>query len=151
MNSHHRHLLDLPNEILFLIFKKLDNIDVLYSLLDINNQQLDILAQQQIFSTILNLVSKSETNDQICSIPNSMLDRFCVSILPRVHQNIKSLTVVPSSIEDVLRVGDYPNLTELKLVNFNKEALSRHFISKIFISGDLLIEDCSGKCRDGQI
>ena len=137
MNSHQRHLLDLPNEILFLIFKKLDNIDVLYSLLDINNQRLDILAQQQIFSTILNFVSTSETNDDICSIPNSMLDRFCVSILPRIHENVKSLTVEPISMEDVLRAGDYPNLTELKLVNVNKEVLSRHFISKIFISGDL--------------
>ena len=33
-------LFDLPNEILFLILKKLDNTDVLYSLLGINNLRL---------------------------------------------------------------------------------------------------------------
>ena len=140
MNSHDRDLLDLPNEILFLLLKKLDNINVLYSLLGIDNQRLDILAQGQIFSTILNFVSTSETNDEICSIPNSMLDRFCVSILPRVHENAKSLTVEPISMEDVLRAGDYPNLTELKVFNFTKEFVSRHLISKILMCSDLLID-----------
>ena len=141
MSSHHRHLhlLDLPNEILFLIFKKLDNVDVLYSLLDINNQRLDILAHQQIFSTILNFVSTSDINDDISSIPNSMLDRFCVSILPRVHENVKSLIIEPMSMERILCAGAYPNLTELKVFNFNKEFVSRHLISKILMCNDLLI------------
>ena len=136
MMSHHRHFLDLPNEILLLILKKLDNIDVLYSLLGINNQRLDILAQEQIFSTILNFVSTSETNDDICSISDAMLDRFCLSILPRVHENVKFLTVEGMSMEDILLAGDYPNLTELKLLNFNKEIVSRHFTSKSFTSND---------------
>jgi hypothetical protein len=41
MNQHNVHLLDLPNEILFLILRKLENVDVFYSLMDINNQRLD--------------------------------------------------------------------------------------------------------------
>ena len=133
MNSYHAHILDLPNEILFLILKRLDNNDVLYSLLDIANQRLDVLAQEQIFSTILNLVSTSETNDEIRSIPDSMLERFCVSILPRVHENVQSLTVEPISMECVFHAGAYPNLTELKIVNFNEEIALRHFRSKMFV------------------
>ena len=140
MNSHDRHILDLPNEVLFLILKKLDNIDVLYSFLGINNQRLDILAQEQIFSTILNFVSASETNDETCSMSHSMLDRFCVSILPRVHENVKSLTVEPMSMECILRAGDYSNLTEMKVFNFNKEFVSCHFRSKILMCNNLLID-----------
>ena len=81
MNQHHVHFLDLPNEILFLIFKQLDNIDVLYSLLGINNQRLDIIAQEQIFSNSLNLVPISQSSDEISSISGLIFDRFCNSIL----------------------------------------------------------------------
>ncbi|CAF3934677.1 unnamed protein product, partial [Rotaria sp. Silwood1] len=104
MNEHNVHLLALPNEILLLTLKKLDNIDVLYSLLGINNQRLDIIAQHQIFN------------------------RFCVDILPRVHQNVKSLIVEFGSLECILRAGNYPNLTELQLFNFNKAVISRCFM-----------------------
>ncbi|CAF2145552.1 unnamed protein product [Rotaria magnacalcarata] len=128
MNEHNVHLLALPNEILFLILKKLDNIDVLYSLLGINNQRLDIIAQQQIFSNILNFVSSSQSTDEHSSIPVSILDRFCVDILPRVHQNVISLIVEFGSLECILRVGNYPNLTELQLFNFNKAVISRCFM-----------------------
>ncbi|CAF1202954.1 unnamed protein product [Rotaria sordida] len=41
MNKSHVNLLDLPNELLFIILNKLDNIDVLYSLFSINNKRLD--------------------------------------------------------------------------------------------------------------
>ena len=45
MNKHNVHLLDLPNEIEFLILFKLDNINVLYSSMGINNQRLiDVIA-----------------------------------------------------------------------------------------------------------
>jgi hypothetical protein len=137
MNQHSAHLLDLPNEILFLILKNLDNVDVLYSLLDINNQRLDIIAQEQIFSNILNFVFITQSTDEISTISDSILDRFCVSILPRVHKNVKSLIIESISMECILRAGIYPNLTELKLFNFNKEIISRYFTGKIFMYTDL--------------
>ncbi|CAM4798896.1 unnamed protein product [Rotaria magnacalcarata] len=121
------HLLDLPNEILFLILKKLDNIDVLYSLFGINNQRLDIIAQEQIFSNILNFVSISQSTDEICSISDSMLNRFRIDVLPRIQQNVKSLSVESASIECILGAGIYPNLTELKIFNFNREIVPRYF------------------------
>ena len=69
-----------------------------------------------------------------------MLDRFCVSILPKVHEHVKSLIVEPVSMECILGGGDYPNLTELKVVNFNKKFVSRHFIGKRSMCHDLLTD-----------
>jgi hypothetical protein len=138
MNHHNVHLLDLPNEILFLILKKLDNVDVLYSLLGINNQRLDIIAQEQIFTNILNFVSISRSNDEISKISGSVLDRFCISILPRIHRNVKSLIVESISMERILRAVHYPNLTELKLFNFNEATVSSYFMGKIFMYTNLL-------------
>lgn len=131
------HLLDLPNEILFLILKKLDNIDVLYSLFGINNQRLDIIVQEKIFSNILNFYSISQSTDEICAISDSILNRICIDVLPRIQHNIKSLSVESSSIECIFRAGIYPNITELKIFNFNKEIVSRYFIGEIFMSIEL--------------
>jgi len=120
--------------------KKLDNIDVLYSLLGINNQRLEIIAQEQIFTNTLNFVSISQSTDEISSISSSILNRFCSSILPKIHQNIKSLILESGSMECILRAGNYPNLTELKLFNLNKAIVSRYFMGKIFMCTDLLKE-----------
>ncbi|CAM4850987.1 unnamed protein product, partial [Rotaria magnacalcarata] len=75
MNQSKVGLLDLPDEILLTILKKLDNIDVLYSLLDVDNQRLDIIAQGNIFINTLNFVFTTFTND-ISSINDTMVDRF---------------------------------------------------------------------------
>ncbi len=133
MHQHNVHLLDLPNEILFLILRKLGNVDVLYSLLGINNQRLEIIAQQQIFTNILNFVRISQSTDEISSISASILDRFCISILPRIHINVKSLILESVSMERILRVANYPNLTEFKIFNFNQTIVSRYFIGKLFM------------------
>ncbi|CAF3466161.1 unnamed protein product [Rotaria socialis] len=127
MALHDVHLLDLPNEILFHILKKLDNMDVLYSLLGINNQRLDNVAQEKTFTTILNFVSMS-SNDDICSISGQILNRFYCDILPRIHYNVKYLILESNSMEHILLAGNYPNLTSFKLFNFNKEILSRYFL-----------------------
>ena len=138
MNQHNvRHLLDLPNEILYLILKKLDNIDVVYSLLGINNQRLDIMAQEEIFTNILNFVIISQSTGEISSMSDSILNRFCISILPRIHRNVKSLILDSVTMERVLLTGTYPNLTELKFFNFNQSAVSSYFIGKIIIDADL--------------
>ena len=121
MNQSNVHLLDLPTEILFIILRKLNNIDVLYSLLDINNGRLDILAQEKTFSNILNFVHIDNM---------SLIDRFCVYILPRIHHNIKYFIVEPVFIERILLAAVYPNLTELKLFNFEQQIALKYFTGK---------------------
>jgi hypothetical protein len=126
MSRSNVHLLDLSDEILLIILKKLDNIDVLYSLLNINNERLNNLVQEKTFSNILNFVS----TDDISSIDRCKLDRFCIDILPKIHNNVKCFILEPVSMERILRAADYPNLTELRLFNFKEEIALSYLISK---------------------
>jgi len=129
MNQSDVGLLDLPNEILLIILKKLDNIDVLYSLFDVDNERLDIIIQENTFTNTLNFVLKTLTDD-IFSLTDSMVDRFCKNILPRINQNVKSLILDSLSMKPILQAADYPNLTELTLYNFNDKILSHYFTGK---------------------
>ncbi|CAF1416689.1 unnamed protein product, partial [Rotaria sordida] len=125
MNQCNINLLDLPTEILITIFKKLDNIDILYSLFDVNNQRLDKIIKENICIHTLNFVSTTLTDDTL-SISDRILDRFCMNILPRIHYNIKSIVLNSLSIERILRVAGYPNLSELKIFNFNGKIVSHY-------------------------
>jgi hypothetical protein len=126
MSRSNVNLLDLPDEILLIILKRLNNIDVLYSLLDVNNEHLNRLAQDKIFSNTLNFVSI----DNVSSIDRHKLDRFCKDILPKIHQNVECFILEPLSMERILLTADYPNVTELKLYNFTKEVALNYFTSK---------------------
>ena len=137
MNRHSIRLLDLPNEILFLILRKLNNVDVLNSLLGINNQQLETVAQQEIFTNILDFVCVSRLTDEISPVPVSTLVRFCDSILPRIHRNVRTLIVEADSMEPILRAAIFPNLTQLKIYNFNQAIVSRYFMGKLFVFTDI--------------
>jgi len=126
MNQSNVHLLDLPDEILLNILKKLNNIDVLYSLLNIDNERLSILAEEKIFSNTLKFVSI----DNISSIDDHKIDRFCIDILPRINHNVKYFILEPVSMERILLAADYPNLTKLKLLNFEQKIALPYFTSK---------------------
>ncbi|CAF1007740.1 unnamed protein product [Adineta ricciae] len=124
MSQRNVHLLDLPNEILFIILKKLPNIDVLYSLFGINNQRLNLIAQEDVFIRNLHFVRTSQSTDEVHSMPDAILNRFCHLILPKIHENIKSLTIESVSMENILNSGIYPNLTKLTILNFNEQVIS---------------------------
>ncbi len=59
-----------------------------------------------------------------------ILNRFCISILPKIHYNVKSLILYSISMEQILLTGNYPNLTQLKLFNFNRKIVSDCFTDK---------------------
>ncbi|CAF1438566.1 unnamed protein product [Rotaria sordida] len=128
MNQSNVGLLHLPNEILSIILKKLDNMDVLYSLLDVGNQRLNMIAQEKMFTKTLNFVIITSFDD-ILSITDSKLDRFCINILPKINLNVKSLILESGSMERILLAADYPNLVELKLFNFNDKIVFNYFTS----------------------
>jgi hypothetical protein len=125
------NLLDLPNEILLTIFKILNNIDILYSLFDIDNQRLDMILQEKTSTTSLSFVLAT-SYDSVSSVGDSIIDRFCISILPKINYDIKSLTLESKSMKSILRAADYPNLTELKLYNVNNHIISQYVTSKKF-------------------
>ncbi|CAF4847924.1 unnamed protein product [Rotaria sp. Silwood2] len=84
MNHSNINLLDLPNEILLIILKKLHNMDVLSSLLGVDNQRLDIILQENTFTNNLKFVITTLTDD-IFSIADPVLNRFCINILPKIR------------------------------------------------------------------
>jgi hypothetical protein len=125
MNSLIIRLLDLPNEILLIILKKLDSINVLYSFIDIGVERLELLAQDKIFTNTINLTSTD--SGHICSVNNSILDRFCIDILPQIQCSIRYLIVEATAMERLALTDDYPNLTKLKIFQFNKVVVSHYF------------------------
>ena len=129
MNQSNVTLLDLPDEILLIILKKLNNMDVLYSLLDVDNQRLDIIVREKTFTKSLNFVLTTITDD-VLSIADSILNRFCMNILPKIDYNVKSLILESGSMERILLAADYPNLSELKLYNVNNNIILHHFTGK---------------------
>jgi hypothetical protein len=115
------NILDLCDEILLVILNKLSNINVLYSLIGVN-RTLDRLAQDITFTQSIDLVGIS-SNEHI----DSILDRFCVDIIPRIQHNIECLILDPLSIDRVLCIGNYSKLHKLTLVNLQLEVASRIF------------------------
>lgn len=121
--------LDLPNEILYNILRKLDNMDVLYSLLNVDNRRLNMIVQEKTLTESLNFVLITITGD-ILSIADPMLDRFCINILSKIDYNIRSLILESESMERILLAANYLNLTELKLFNFKDKIASCYFTGK---------------------
>ncbi|CAF1250212.1 unnamed protein product [Rotaria sordida] len=119
---------DLPDEILTFIFKKLHNYDVLYSLIGVN-KRLDSLVNDSIFTRDLVLTTFNGLNQ----LPNIILNRFCLEILPKIHHKIEWLTIESSSMERVLLATDYPNLHGLGLYDLNSETAKDLFTGKYFL------------------
>jgi hypothetical protein len=123
-------LIDLPDEILLIIFKKLDNVDVFASLMDVN-KRIDRIIHDPVFTRRLTLLKWSPI-DHTCPLDGTVLDRFCLQILPQIHHQIKWLNLESSSMDRVLLAADYPNLCGLGFYkNDEKKALnlfkSKHF------------------------
>ncbi|CAF4323633.1 unnamed protein product, partial [Rotaria sp. Silwood2] len=117
---------DLPDEVLLIIFKKLNNVKVLYSLMGIN-KRLDKILHDSVFTTNLTLL-KYLSYDSIYSLSNPMLDRYCVEILPKINNKIKWLNLESSSMKRILLSANYPNLFGLGIYNIEKETTLHLFI-----------------------
>ncbi|CAF1428059.1 unnamed protein product [Rotaria sordida] len=121
---------DLPDEILLIIFTKLKNVSLLYSLIGVN-KRLNTIVHDPIFTSHLTLM-RCLLDDSICPLPDSMLDRFCSQILPEIHCQIKWLDLESSSMERILRAANYPNLSGLGLLDIDLETAQSLFVGKTF-------------------
>ncbi len=74
MKSSCIQLNDLPDEILLIIFKKLNNVSLLYSVLVIN-KRLDKVLHDNIYTNIMTLFEYISF-DCISSLLNPVIDRF---------------------------------------------------------------------------
>ena len=93
-NNNHVKILDLPDEILLIIFQKLEMTDVLSSFANVNSR-LFRLAIDPFHVHDLNMTIKS-LNGQISSIDTQALSRICQNILPRIHHQVHKLTCFSS-------------------------------------------------------
>jgi hypothetical protein len=128
------NILDLCDEMLLTILSKLNNIDVLHSLLGVN-RKFDRLVQNVNFIRSLDFTTITTNEDDYLKI-HSMLKRFCFHIIPRIEHKIQCLTLDSWSMNSILCIGDYPNLRKLILVNLKVETAGRIFHCKLF---DLII------------
>jgi hypothetical protein len=132
-NNNNLNILDLPDEILLIIFNKLNSIDALYSLVDVN-ERFDRLVLNSLHIHNLdttNMVIKSYY-DRTFSIENNVLSRICEKILPRINHQLNALTTEQNSVKHMLTVN-YPQLNSLSLVNFQKEILFQYLTGALFI------------------
>ncbi|CAF2117090.1 unnamed protein product [Rotaria magnacalcarata] len=139
-NNNHLNILDLPNEILFIILKKLNMVDVLYSLMDVT-QRFDQLVFDPFYIRNLNMISMTMKSfyDRTYSIDNQVLDGICKNILPRIYDQVNELVVEQYSMERVLHTVNYPHLYSLTLIDFPEEVLLNYLTSNTILR-KLLIE-----------
>lgn len=104
-------IVNLPIEMLLNIF------DVLYSLVG-TNEKLDNIACDRTFTRSIDLtfISSSEKDD---SKTNALLHRFCLHILPPIHNNVECLTVEAYFLERILHGNKFFNLHRMILINLD--------------------------------
>ncbi|CAF4303105.1 unnamed protein product, partial [Rotaria sordida] len=117
---------DLPDEILIIIFKKLDNLEILYSIQDVN-ERLNKIIHDPIFTSHLSFLKWSFNKCINKFSSHIILNRFCFEILPKIHTKIKWLDVESSSIKNILYAADYPNLNTLGLYNIKEDKIKYLF------------------------
>jgi hypothetical protein len=133
LNNDDLNILDLPDEILFIIFKKLNTTDVLHSLVDVN-QQFDRLALDSLYIRDLDMTDIMTINslyDQT-SIDTQILSKICSKILPRIHLKVHKLTIEQYSMKHILLAANYPQLYSLSLINFQEEILYQYLTGLLF-------------------
>ena len=117
-------LLDLPNEIIFIIFDELRPVDVFHSFANVN-RRLDRLVFDPLYTRDLDLTYKMNgysSIDQPSSIKPEILSAICDSVLSHIGQNVQRLTVEHESSKQVL-AATYPHLQSLSLFNCRAEQL----------------------------
>lgn len=127
------HLLDLPVEILLIIFQKLEKFEIFYSLMNVNRQLDQIVCDSSILTSQITLMKQASPPQRTSRLPEIVLDRLCSEILPKIHDKIQWLYLESSSIERIiLAANSYSNLRQLDIFIMDIETDMDLFNSKIF-------------------
>ncbi|CAF1128894.1 unnamed protein product [Adineta steineri] len=119
---------DLPDELLIMIWNKLNNLDVFYSFIGVN-KRFDKLIRDINYTRSIQLIDK-DSNHKYCSLSDPLLNKLCSYFLPQIHENIECLTLEPYSMERILCAAQYPHLYKLILVNFGHQSTRHYFIDQ---------------------
>ena len=139
-NKNQLNILDLPDEILFIILDELRTTDAFYSLADVNQRfhrlVLDSLYTRHLnMTTIVNINSLYDQNSSIEDIPN--LPEICEKNLPQIDHQVHKLIVEQDSMKQILLAANYPKLYSLSLINFEQEIIYQYLTGIIFDSFQL--------------
>jgi hypothetical protein len=120
-NRNSLNLLDLPNEILLIIIKQLNMVDVLYSLVDIT-ERLDQLVLNPMYTRILDMTCMKMKlyPNRIYSTDDHVRERICKNVLPRTNHQVEELIIDQPSIKRVLHTTDFPQLHSLLLIDLDE-------------------------------
>ncbi|CAF4409010.1 unnamed protein product [Rotaria socialis] len=102
---------------------------------DIEKQQkkllddISLVKTEQIFTDdhSFDKLSQYFSNRLVCPLVDTVLDRFCLQILPQIHHKINWLNAESSSMERILLAADYHNLRNLGLYNVDEKTAERVF------------------------
>ncbi|CAF3935349.1 unnamed protein product [Adineta steineri] len=119
---------DLCDELVIMIWNKLNNFDVFYSFMGVN-KRFDRLVRDVSYTRSIQLFDKDSNNND-CSLPDILLDRLCFDVLPQIHDNIECLTLEPLSMERILCAAQYSHLHKLPLVNFGHQSTRHYFTNE---------------------
>jgi hypothetical protein len=125
------NIVDLSDEILLLIFKKINNIELLNSILSIS-QRLDQIVCDTSLTDTLDLTNIS-CNDANSSNTNEIFRRFSTYVLPRIHCNVVSLAVQGSMYHQIFGFINYPNLRKVTFDNVKLDMASQIFTGMLHI------------------
>jgi hypothetical protein len=121
---------DLPDEILLIIFKKVNNVALLYSLFDTNKRFTKIL-HDPILTSHLSLLNH-HSDECVDRLHDSILDQYCSQILPKIYHKVKWFNLESSSMARILLCTNYPNLDGLGLYNLDKQKAKQLLSGTIF-------------------
>ncbi|CAF1292980.1 unnamed protein product [Adineta steineri] len=136
-NNNYSNIFDLPNELLFIIIKKLNIGDVIYSLVDVNERFVHLLFDPFYIQNLnITLMTMKSFCHRTFSIHEQVLSNICENILPNIHDQVKQLAIEQHSIERILTYN-YSQLYSLSLVNFKEEILFQ-YLTDYSVLRDLL-------------
>ncbi len=92
--------INLPDEIILIIWNKLNEIDVLYSFLNVI-KRFDKLIRDKIYIHSIELIKTSCEEKDNCSLSDQILDRFCLDILPQIHYIVEKLILASLSMKRI--------------------------------------------------
>lgn len=124
LKSNYINILDLPDEILRIIFNKLNTTEIFYSLVGVN-QRFDRLALDSLYIPHLDFVIK-RSNIHNSSVDVHILDKICENVLPRINDKVTKLIVDPFFMKRILNDVHYPQLHSLTFVNFQPDMFLQH-------------------------
>lgn len=102
-----------------ILLKKLENIEVLNSLIGVN-ERFNRIGGDLMFTSHLSLLTCSSNNSCYHPLPEPMLNRFCLQISPEIHKKVNWLDLESTSMERILAMN-YPNLNRLGLYGMKVE------------------------------